>query len=117
MEPGSAYFAALLTEETEIRWSAGVDMPLEKLFASLNPVETPNSVPPPVLYLQSQNGNLAETGELHPLLDDVGDGPIWARDVFGEPLSSASEIYELILSLNQVNLQTSQMCGLGTQGA
>ncbi|KAL8290299.1 hypothetical protein RQP46_003238 [Phenoliferia psychrophenolica] len=65
---------------------ASVDMPLEELFASLNPAESPeSSTPPPVLYLQSQNGNLAESGELHALVDDVGEGPSWAREVFGEP--------------------------------
>jgi len=38
---------------------------------------------PPVHYLQSQNGNLAD--EYKPLLDDVGiEGPAWAREAFGE---------------------------------
>ena len=57
----------------------GVSMALRELFGSLNQESGK------VHYLQSQNGNLAEPGDLHPLLADVGDGPSWAREVFGMP--------------------------------
>lgn len=43
----------------------------------------------PVLYLSSQNGNIRgaegdSESEYAPLLDDVGAGPDWAREVFGQ---------------------------------
>ncbi|KAM0746507.1 Clavaminate synthase-like protein [Meredithblackwellia eburnea MCA 4105] len=61
---------------------ASVQMTLDTLFRSFNSTEENG----PVYYLQSQNGNLSQEGELHPLLEDVGlSGPSWAAEVFGEP--------------------------------
>ncbi|KAK4703976.1 peptidyl-lysine (3S)-dioxygenase / protease, partial [Phenoliferia sp. Uapishka_3] len=77
---------------------ASVDMSLEDLFASLNPKRTEINIPPPAVhYLQSQNGNLAESGELHPLLEDVGEGPEWAREVFGQKAFSSSRTFQLFI--------------------
>ena len=43
----------------------------------------------PVLYLSSQNGNIRgansdSESEYSPLLQDVGEGPAWAKEVFGQ---------------------------------
>ncbi|GAA5841377.1 hypothetical protein JCM9279_000631 [Rhodotorula babjevae] len=61
---------------------ANVKMPLSSLLDRLHEEEGDDEATSPVFYLQSQNGNLA--GEYEPLRDDVGEGPAFAREVFGQ---------------------------------
>ncbi|KAI5479833.1 phospholipase A2 [Pseudohyphozyma bogoriensis] len=65
---------------------AAAQMTMHELLHSLNPTSSSSSGP--VFYLQSQNGNLSPDGDLHPLAEDVGDGPAFARDIFGESLGA-----------------------------
>lgn len=65
-------------------------MTLDDLFDVLNCSVTEDNTPP-VYYLQSQNGNLSETGDLAALAKDVGPGPSFAREVFGELTLSSSD--------------------------
>lgn len=64
---------------------ANVPLPLSSFFQHLKEEEAASETERegmPVLYLQSQNGNMA--GEFESLRGDVGgEGPAWAREVFG----------------------------------
>lgn len=64
-------------------------MTLSDLFAELSP--TPDAWPHPVVhYMQSQNGNLHPGSDFEILLDDVGPGPRFARDVLGGEAESTN---------------------------
>lgn len=62
-------------------------MTMERLFSLLDGAAS--SSEEAVYYLQSQNGNLSDNGDLSPLSRDVGKGPSFAEQVFGEDSLSA----------------------------
>lgn len=69
-----------LTNQNLTLFFVETNLNLKEFFALLNN-EDPST---PVYYLQSQNGNLSEDGELSSLSKDIGTGPSFAREFFRE---------------------------------